>query len=91
MVIFGKKVGGNLDMTSYGHIGGEKFLCEKGCIAKIKETKKSNHFTVIGITNLLGEHICFIVIIEGKEQYIAIKAGIGLSKEKVGDESDVEE
>ena len=54
-------------MTGDGHICGEKVICDKGCIAKIKATKKAKHFTFIGITNLLGEPICCILIIEGKE------------------------
>ena len=91
MVLFGDEVGGNLDMTGDIHIGGVKFLCEKYCITQIKPTQKTKHFTVIGLTNLLGEHIFLIVNIEGKEIFFDIRAGIDLSKEKVGDESDVEE
>ena len=49
------------------------------------------HFTVIGITNLLGEPICCILIIESKEELFGIRAGIYFSKNKVGDESDREE
>ena len=30
MVLLGDKVGGNLDMTGDGHIGGNKIICEKG-------------------------------------------------------------
>ena len=63
MVIIGDEFGGNLDMTGDGHIGGEKFLCEKGCIAQRKATKKSKHFTILGLTNLLGEPIFCIVTI----------------------------
>ena len=66
MVLLGNEVGVNIDMTGYGHIGGEKFLCEICFIAQIKTTIKAIHFTVICITNLLGEPICCIVIIEGK-------------------------
>ena len=66
MVIIGDEVGGNLDITGDVHIGGEKLIFEKGCISQIKSTIKAKHFTVIGITNLLGEYICCIVIIEGK-------------------------
>ena len=47
MGLFGNKVGVNLDMTDDGHIGGDKLLCEKGCISQIKSTRKAKHFTVI--------------------------------------------
>ena len=56
-----------------------------------KESNKKKEFTVIGLTKLLGEPICCIVIIEGCEKLFDIRAGIDLSKEKFGDESDEEE
>ena len=40
MVLLGKKVGENIDMTGDGHIGVEKAICEKTCIAQIKATTK---------------------------------------------------
>ena len=83
MVLLGDEVGDNIDMTGDGHIGGEKLICEKGCISQIKATRKTKHFTVIGLTNLLDDSICYIVIIEGKEQLFDIRAGICLSKDKL--------
>ena len=88
MVLLSDEVGGDPDTTGDGHIVGEKFLCEKGCIAQIKATRKNKHFTVIGLTNLLGEPTCYVVIIEGKEKLFDIRNGIDLSNEIVGDESD---
>ena len=58
MGLLGNEVGGNLEITGDGHMEGNKLLCEKGCISQIKSTRKAKHFTVIGITNLLGEPIC---------------------------------
>ena len=55
MLIHGERVGGNIYMTVNGHIGGEKLLCEKGCISQRKATRKAKHFTV---TILLSEPIC---------------------------------
>ena len=49
MVLLDDKVGVNLDMNGDGHIGGEKVLFEKGCIAQRKETKKKR-----SISQLLG-------------------------------------
>ena len=54
MVLIGDKVGGNLDITGDEHIGGEKLLCEKGCIAQRKATKKQN------ISHLLGLQIYLV-------------------------------
>ena len=66
IVLLGDEIGANLDMTGDRHMGGGKFLCEKGCIAPRKSTRKLKIFTVIGLTNLLGEPIFCIVIIESK-------------------------
>ena len=90
MVLLGDEVVSDLYITGDGNIGGEKLLCEKGCISQRKATRKAKHFTVIGLTKLLGEPICCILIIEGKEKLFGIRAGID-SKEKFGYESDGEE
>ena len=65
-MLLGDEIGANLDMTGDRHMGGGQFLCEKGCIAPRKSTRKLKIFTVIGLTNLLDEPICFIVVAEGK-------------------------
>ena len=67
MVLLGNEDGDDLDINDDGHIGEEKFTCEKVCIAQRNTTRKAKHFTVIGIKKLLGEPICCIVIIKGKE------------------------
>ena len=90
MVLLGDEFGGNLDITGDGNIGGEEFLCEKFFIAQIKAKIQAKHFTFIGLTNLLGEPIFRIVIIEVKERLLDIWDGTDLSKETVGDESDEE-
>ena len=59
------------------------FICGEGCIAQIKSTRKAKKITVIGLKNLLGEPICCIVIIKGREKLFGIWAGIDLYKEKV--------
>ena len=57
MVLLVNLVVVNLDMTGDGHIVGVKLLCDKCCIAQRKSTIKAKHFTVIGLTNLLGKPI----------------------------------
>ena len=49
MVLIGNEVVGNLDVTGDGHIGGEKILSEKGCITKIKATRKENISQLLGL------------------------------------------
>ena len=53
MVILGDEVGGNLDMTDDGHIGGDKLLCEKGCISQRKSTIKTNISQLLGLQTYL--------------------------------------
>ena len=53
MVLLGNEVGGNLDITVYGNIGEEKLLCEKGCIAQRKPTRKTNISQLLGLQNYL--------------------------------------
>ena len=67
MVLLVNEVVGNLDMNGDGNKGGENLFCEKGFIAQRKVRITSKYFTVIGLANLLGEPLCCIVIIEGKE------------------------
>ena len=91
MVLLGDEVGVNIDMIDYGHIGGDKLLCKKGCITRIKQQQKWNISQLLGLQNLPIKPICCIVFIEGKQQLFDFRAGIDLSTEKVGDESDGEE
>ena len=51
MVFLGNKVRGNLDMTGYVHIGREKFLFDKYCIAQRKSTKKQKRSQILGLQN----------------------------------------
>ena len=84
MVLLCDEVGENIEMTGDGHIGGEKVFCDKVIYYTKKSNKKVKHFTVIGLTNLLGEPISCIVIIEGRESLFDIRAGNDFSKDKVG-------
>ena len=88
MVLIGYEVRDNIDMNGYGYIGGEKLICEKGCILQRKATIKSKYFKVIRLTNFLGGPIGFIVIIEGEEQLFDVWDGNYLSKEKFEDDSE---
>ena len=71
-------------MAGEEHIGGEKLICDIGCIAQIKSTIKTKHFTVIGLTNLHGEPIFYVISVEDKEQLFDVWDGIDLSKDKFG-------
>ena len=61
------------------------------CLYCTKKSDLTQHFTVIGITKLLGGPMCCVLIIEDKEELFDIIYRIIFSREKVGDESDREE
>ena len=56
MCIVGDEVGGNTDQKGDGHIGGEKYLVERGSVPQTRVSTKDCHFTVVGLTVLTGEH-----------------------------------
>ena len=53
MVLLDEKVGGNIDMTGDGHIGGDKMICKKGYILKEKKQKKRNFSQFLGLQTYL--------------------------------------
>ena len=70
------EVGGDLNMLNDGHQGGTKYVCRRGETPKINATKKSKKFTVLGLTNLRGEAIMCVIIIEGKERNVFVESGV---------------
>ena len=70
------EVGGDLNMMNDGFIGGKKFLCRTGDTAKMNATKKTRKFTLLGVTNMIGDPIMCVVIFEGKERNILMESGI---------------
>ena len=70
------KVAGDLNMLNDGHQGRTKYISCKGETAKINVTKKSKKFTMLGLTNLLGQPIMWRVIFEGKERNVMMESGI---------------
>jgi hypothetical protein len=61
-IIFGNDVGTSIDQTKDGHVGGQRFVVQKGTRANIKSSHKERRFTVIGLTVASGEAVMCIVI-----------------------------
>ena len=70
------EVGADLNMMNDGHIGGMRFITRKGNNATLNCTKKSKKYTVLGLTNLLGQPIMCVVIFEEKERNPLLESGI---------------
>ena len=82
------EVGGNTSMTGDGHIGGEKYLCEKGVVAQLKAARADKHFTVLGVTLLNGIPLMCVVIFAGKKCEAKYELGVDPRAEVVGDLDD---
>ena len=52
-MLLGENFGGNIDMTGDGHIGVEKAICEKICIAQKKQQQNRNISQLLGLKTYL--------------------------------------
>ena len=52
------EVGGKLNMKGDGHIGGEMYLMDVGVIGQQKSSRNDKHFTLYGLTLLMGSRSC---------------------------------
>jgi hypothetical protein len=76
LLMFVDEVGSNTSQKKDGNIGGQTFIVHKTQRALLRSSHADCHFTVLGFTNALGEPICCVIIIAGKE--IAAKHRMGL-------------
>ena len=56
------EVGGNISQKGDDAIGGELQLCEAVKTLQQKISTKDKHYTVLGLTNFLGEAVMCIII-----------------------------
>jgi len=79
------EVGSNLSQKGDGHIGGQKFVCERGTIPQCKVQHKENHFTTLGFTALSGDPVLCVIVIAGKRESFGVETGIDPSAVIEGD------
>jgi hypothetical protein len=89
MILVGDEVGSNVSMAGDKNAGGTLYLCEKGSVPQKMKTKKDKHITLMGLTNLLGDPVCCIVIIEGKVDAFDIRYGIDFMNQDLGSDVDL--
>jgi hypothetical protein len=85
MCIVLDEVGSSLSMVNDGHIGGAKYICEKGDEPKTPSSKKERHFTCLGLTALDGKPVMCIVIIDSKKENLMVRTGIDTSCSEIND------
>ena len=66
-LLFGDEVGTNISQQDDGHVGGTKFVVEKGSRANQKSSHTDGRFTAIGITAASGEPVMAIIIFSAME------------------------
>jgi hypothetical protein len=75
MCIVLDEVGSSLSMVNDGHIGGTKYICQKGDEPKTPSSKKEKHFMCLGLTALDGNPVMCVVIIDSKKELHYDKKG----------------
>jgi hypothetical protein len=89
MCIVLDEVGSNLCMVNDGHIGGKRYVCQRGDEPKTPSTKKDKHFTCLGLTGLDGQPIMCVVIIDSKKRDLLVQTGVDTSCLRVDTEVQV--
>jgi hypothetical protein len=85
------EVGSNLSMIKDGHVGGKKYVCEKGDEPKTPSCKKDKHFTCLGLTALTGEPVMCVVIIDSLKENLLVHTGIDTSCMDIDDETRIDD
>ena len=84
------EVGSNLSQKGDGHVGGQKFVCDKGYVPQIKVQHTERHFTFLGFTALSSEPVLCLIIISGMREHLNIETRIDPTKSVTGDVNDPE-
>ena len=79
------EVGSDTSQKGDGAVGGEKFVCDRGTSPKEKCSSKSKHWTLIGLTSLIGDPVMCICIFSGLNKLPLVEMGMDIFAETVGD------
>lgn len=88
--LVGDEVGSNTSQKGDGHVGGKKYVCQKNCVPRRTASKRDKKFTVIGLTNLRGEPVMCVVIIEGTQRLLKVELGVDYSAPWEGSAEDAD-
>ena len=86
--IVADELGGNVSQKGDGHVGREKFLCEKGLARRKVTSNQEKHFTLLGFTELVGGTVMHCIMFSGAEQNPAVKTDIDFTKPFIRDVED---
>jgi hypothetical protein len=66
--IVADETGCNTSQKKDGHVGGEKFICEKGDVPQQASCTSDHKFTMLPFTAISGEAVCCVVIFESESE-----------------------
>ena len=70
------EVGSNLSQKGDGHIGGQKYVVERGTVPQNKVQHRDSHFTLLGFTALSGDPVLCVIVMAGKKENFGIETAI---------------
>ena len=65
-ILFADESGFNTSQKKDGHVGGQKFVVERGTTPQIMSSTTDHKFTLLPFTSASGEAVCCAIIFQGK-------------------------
>ncbi len=77
-IIFADESGFNVSQKKDGHVGGQKFVVERGTTPQTKASTTDHKFTLLPFTSASGEAVCCKIIFQGKGTVPDERVGVGV-------------
>ncbi|KAL3804780.1 hypothetical protein ACHAW5_001887 [Stephanodiscus triporus] len=65
-ILFADESGFNTSQKKDGHVGGQKFVVQRGTAPQIMSSTTDHKFTMLPFTSASGEAVCCVIIFQGK-------------------------
>ncbi len=65
-IIFADESGFNVSQKKDGHVGGQKFVVERGTTPQTKASTTDHKFTLLPFTSASGEAVCCVIFFQEK-------------------------
>ncbi len=65
-ILFANESGFNTSQKKDGHVGGQKFVIERGATPQIMASTTDHKFTLLPFTSASGEAVCCCIVFQGK-------------------------
>ena len=88
MCVVANEVGGNMSQKGDVLVGGELMLTEPGQVSQRNISTKYKHYTLLGLTLLIGEPLMCVLIMAGDNPKPEVETGIDFFAEQIGASTD---